>query len=44
MLSSERVNPEGENGPVTRTLGQIAVFDSLPDEVFTSPAPVPAGE
>lgn len=40
MLSPTRVNPEGESGPVTRTLGQLAVFDLLPDSVFTSPAPV----
>lgn len=36
MLSPERVNPEGQK----RMMEAIAVFDTLPDAVFTSPEPV----
>lgn len=39
LLSPTRVNPDPEKG-ATRSLGRIAVFDELPDSVFTSPEPV----
>ncbi len=39
MLSSRRLNPDPENGRETM-LGELAVFDQLPDAVFTSPEPV----
>jgi hypothetical protein len=37
LLSPRRVNPADGS---ERTLGELAVFDHLPDEVFTSPGPV----
>lgn len=40
-LSPRRVNPDPENGRETM-LGDLAVFDQLPEAVFTSPEPVAA--
>ena len=39
MLSPRRLNPDPEKGG-ERMLDELAVFDHLPDSVFTSPEPV----